>query len=118
MPGSKGKRGRRPGKSAKPGVSSSARAGTIFPVSRCNRKLRQGRYSRRLGASAGAFMAAVLEYLTAETFELSGNVCHNQKKKQIKPKHINLAFRSDAELGQLMAYATLTQSTVPVHIHE
>ena len=89
-------------------VSGSTRAGTLFPVGRCNRYLKQGRYAERHGASAGAFMAAVLEYLTAEALELAGAECTNGKMKTIQPKHINLAFRSDAELGQLMASATCT----------
>ena len=63
-------------------------------------------------------MAAVLEYITAETIALAGEECHNQKNKQIRPKHINLAMRSDAELGQMMASATLTESNVPSHLHE
>ena len=89
-------------------VSNSTRAGTMFPVGRCNRYLKQGRYAERHGASAGAFMAAVLEYLTAEALELAGAECTNGKMKTIQPKHVNLAFRSDAELGQLMASATCT----------
>ena len=40
--------------------SSSSRAGLIFPVGRCNRYLRQGRYAQRLGGNAGVYMAAVL----------------------------------------------------------
>ena len=89
-------------------VSNSSRAGILFPVGRCNRLLKHGRYADRHGASAGAFMAAVLQYLTSEALDLAGTECANNKKKTIQPKHINLAFRSDAELGQLMAYATCT----------
>ncbi len=63
-------------------------------------------------------MAAVLEYITAETLELSGAVCLEHKNKTIQPKHINLAFRSDAELGQMMASATFTKSSVPKNVHE
>jgi histone H2A len=80
-------------------VSNSTRAGTLFPVGRLNRYIKQGRYAPRHGASSGAFMAAVLEYLTAEVLDMAGTVCTDGKKKTIQPKHINLAFRSDAELG-------------------
>ena len=103
-----GARGRRAGAKA---VSGSTRAGTLFPVGRCNRLLREGRYSVRHGASAGAFMAAVLEYITAECLELAGAECLKGKSKRIQPKHLNLAVRADAELGQSFAHCTLTQSS-------
>ena len=54
-------RGMKPGQKM---VSSATRAGVIFGPARCNRQMRQMRLSERQSASAGAFMAAVLEYLT------------------------------------------------------
>ena len=108
----KGKAGAR-----KPAVSGSKRADTLFPVGRLNRLMRQGRYSERQGASAGAFMAAVLEYLTAEILELAGEICVEHKKKQIMPKHLNLALRGDGELAQLTAMVTITDSSVVHNIH-
>jgi len=83
-------------------VSKSVKAGTTFPVGRLNRYLKQGRYSNRYGGSAGAFMAGVLEYLTAEILELAGDLCTQDKMKTIKPKHINLGIRSDSELTKLI----------------
>ena len=80
--------------------------------------MKQGRFADRHGASAGAFMAAVLEYLTSEALELAGTECASNNMKTIQPKHINLAFRSDAELGQLMASSTFTKSSVPSNIHD
>jgi len=64
-------------------VSASTRAQTVFPVGRLNRMMRNGRYATRLGGSAGAFMAGVLEYLTLEICELSGLICEKHKKKTI-----------------------------------
>ena len=100
-------KGRRKGA---PIVSSAKRAGTIFGPSRCNRAMRQLRLSERQSASAGAFMAAVLQYLTSEIFELAGEICAEHKKKQIMPNHINLALRGDAELAKLCALTTFTSS--------
>lgn len=88
-------------------VSGSTKAGTLFPVGRLNRLMKRGRYSDRMSASAGAFMAGVLEYLTAEMLELAGNICEQQKKKTIAPKHLNLGVRSDDELAKLMAEVTI-----------
>ncbi|CAF1601065.1 unnamed protein product, partial [Didymodactylos carnosus] len=48
----------------------SSRAGLQFPVGRIHRLLRKGHYSERVGAGAPIYMAAVLEYLSAEILEL------------------------------------------------
>ena len=99
-------------------VSNNTRAGTIFPVGRCNRYLKTGRYAERVGGSAGVFMAAVLEYITAELCELAGNVCTESGRKQIMPKHINLGVRHDEELAKLMTMTTISSGGQPVNIHD
>lgn len=104
----KGGPGRKSGAKAK-SVSASARANTVFPVGRLNRLMRNGRYSHRLGGSAGAYMAGVLEYLTLEICELAGMICDKHKKKTIAPKHINLAIRNDDDLNKLMCEVTIAQ---------
>ena len=98
-------------------MSGASRAGLMFAPSRASRYLREGRYSERTGSSAGVFMAGVLQYLTMEVLDLAFIEMEQNKKKTIQPKHLNLAFRSDQELGQLMHHATFTQSTVPLEIH-
>ena len=50
-------------------TSSSAKAGLQFPVGRIGRYLRQGKYATRMGAGAPVYLAAVLEYLTAELLD-------------------------------------------------
>ena len=57
---------------AKP-KSRSSRAGLQFPVGRMHRLLRNGNYSERVGAGAPVYLAAVLEYLSAEVLVLTGN---------------------------------------------
>ena len=104
-----------PGKAA--AVSGASRAGLAFAPARATRALREGRYALRTGASAGVFMAGVLEYLTAEVFDLAVTEMAAAKNKSIQPKHLNLAFRRDQELGQLMHHATFTASSVPVETH-
>lgn len=58
----KGKKG-----SGAKSTSRSSKAGLQFPVGRVHRHLRAGRYAARVGAGAPVYMAAVLEYLTAES---------------------------------------------------
>lgn len=59
---------------AKP-KSGSEKAGTLFPVGRLARMLRQGRHAERTSVGAGAFLAGALEYICAEILELAGDVC-------------------------------------------
>ena len=99
------------GSRAQPKTGSS-RANIVFPVGRTNRYLKQGRYAEQIGAGAGVFMAAVMEYVTSEILELAGNACHEHKKKTIAPRHIQLAVRNDEELNKLMINATITESGV------
>ena len=51
----------------------SSRAGLQFPVGRIHRLLRKGNYGERVGAGAPVYLAAVLEYLSAEILELANH---------------------------------------------
>ncbi|XP_066292546.1 late histone H2A.3, gonadal-like [Branchiostoma lanceolatum] len=108
--------GRGKGKKAK-GKSRSSRAGLQFPVGRVHRFLRKGNYANRVGAGAPVYMAAVLEYLTAEILELAGNAARDNKKTRIIPRHLQLAVRNDEELNRLMGGVTIAQGGVLPNIH-
>ena len=56
---------------AKKAQSRSSKAGLQFPVGRIARFLKAGKYAERVGAGAPVYLAAVLEYLAAEVFNLS-----------------------------------------------
>ena len=90
--------------------SRSARAGVLFPVGRFHRQLRQGQYARRVGVGAPVYLAAVLEYLTAELVELAGNVAKDNNKARIVPRHVLLAVRNDHELNTLLADVTIANA--------
>ena len=55
-------------------MSRSARAGITFPVGRMARYMRDMRVADRIGAGAPVYLAAVIEYLTAEILELAGTL--------------------------------------------
>ena len=99
-------------------TTGSARAGVTFPVGRLNRMMRKSRLSERSSATAGCYMAGVLEYLVAEVLELAGANAKNRRHKTIQPKDINLAIRGDDELSKLMCDATIAQGSVVPHIHD
>ncbi|XP_012494015.1 PREDICTED: uncharacterized protein LOC105805633 [Propithecus coquereli] len=87
-------------------------AGLQFPVGRVHRLLRKGNYSERVGAGAPVYLAAVLEYLTAEILELAGNAARDNKKTRIIPRHLQLAIRNDEELNKLLGRVTIAQGGV------
>ena len=111
--GGKGGRGKSSGKS----VSKSSKAGLQFPVARIGRFLKKGKFATRVGAGAPVYLAAILEYLTAEILELAGNAARDNKKTRIVPRHIQLAVRNDEELNKLFGGVTIAQGGVLPNIH-
>ncbi|KAG2464878.1 H2A protein, partial [Polypterus senegalus] len=105
-------RGKTGGKTRAKAKTRSSRAGLQFPVGRVHRLLRKGNYAERVGAGAPVYLAAVLEYLTAEILELAGNAARDNKKTRIIPRHLQLAVRNDEELNKLLGGVTIAQGGV------
>ncbi|XP_066920244.1 late histone H2A.2.2-like [Clytia hemisphaerica] len=90
----------------------SQKAGVQFPVGRIHRCLKKGHYANRIGSGAPVYLAAVLEYLTAEILELAGNAARDNKRKRIIPRHLSLAIRNDEELNELLKGVTIAEGGV------
>ena len=113
----KGKGGRKGKKTAGGGKSKSAKAGLQFPVGRVGRLLKKGGYAKRVGAGAPVYLAAVLEYIVAESLELAGNAARDHKKLRIIPRHIQLAIRNDEELSKYLGGVTIASGGVLPNVH-
>ena len=100
------------GKAKAKAKTRSFRAGLQFPVGRIHRYLKKGNYSGRIGAGAPVYLAAVLEYLSAEILELAGNAARDNKKSRIIPRHLQLAVRNDEELNKLLSGVTIAAGGV------
>ncbi|XP_060692803.1 core histone macro-H2A.1 isoform X2 [Hemiscyllium ocellatum] len=107
----------RGGKKKTTKISRSAKAGVIFPVGRMLRYIKKGHPKYRIGVGAPVYMAAVLEYLTAEILELAGNAARDNKKGRVTPRHILLAIANDEELNQLLKGVTIASGGVLPNIH-
>merc|ERR1712136_602921 len=90
----------------------SMRAGLQFPVGRIHRMMKKGNYAERVGSGAPVYLAAVLEYLSAEVLELAGNAARDNKKSRIIPRHLQLAIKNDEELNKLLGGVTIAQGGV------
>ncbi|KAG9305377.1 hypothetical protein G9A89_011510 [Geosiphon pyriformis] len=99
-------------------ISRSKKAGLEFPVGRIHRIMRKGNFAQRIGGGAPVYMAAVLEYLTAEILELAGNAARDNKRSRIIPRHIQLAIRNDEELNKLLGHVTISQGGVLPNINQ
>ncbi|KAL1233326.1 Histone H2A type 1 [Trichinella pseudospiralis] len=95
----------------------SSRAGLHFPVGRIHRLLKKGNYAERIGAGAPVYLAAVMEYLTAEVLELAGNAAKDNKRTRIIPRHLQLAIRNDEELSTFLCGVTIAQGGVLPNIN-
>ena len=93
------------------GAKRAGKAGLVFPVGRIGSLLRRGRYSRRVSSGAAVFLAATLEYLTAETLELASKTVAKGSKR-ITPRALTLAIRHDADLGTLLNNVTISRGGV------
>ncbi|NWS36930.1 H2AX protein, partial [Polioptila caerulea] len=105
-------RGKSSAKAPPQARSRSSRAGLHFPVGRLHRLLRHGHYAPHVAPTAAVFLAAVLEYLTAELLEMAGDAASDNKKTRITPRHFLLAIKSDEEFNKLLAGVIMPQSGV------
>ena len=62
-----------------------------------------------MGKGAAVYLAAVLEYVTAEIVELAGDAARDNKRRRISARDLFLAMMFDEELGRLIPRTTFSQ---------
>ncbi|CDW84212.1 histone h2a [Stylonychia lemnae] len=90
-------------------MTSHAKAGLQFSVSRVAKFMKLGKYADRISAGSPVVLAAAMQYICSEIIELAGNKAAEAKTKRIKPRHIMLAIRDDIELNKLLGKADFAQ---------
>ncbi|XP_075707200.1 histone H2A-IV-like [Rhinoderma darwinii] len=100
------------GKSRATARSRTSRAGLKFPVGCIHRFLRKLRYDRRFSADAPVFLAAVMEYMTAEILFGAGFAARHRNSHRIIPRHLQLAMHRDVELDQLLKNVIVAQGGI------
>ena len=87
-----------------------------FSVSRTEHLIRLYLPQYKLAQAAPVYLAAVLEYITAEVLELAGNVARDNKRARISVDHIFPAINNDEELKKLFKNTTLgTKAEANIH---
>ena len=82
--------------------SAQDRAGVKFPINKLSKFAKNGKFADMIGQGATVYMAGVHEYLCYEILELASNKAGEDKKKQIMPRHIMLAIKTDVEFNKFL----------------
>nr|QBK86552.1 MAG: histone 2A-domain-containing protein [Marseillevirus LCMAC102] len=80
-------------------TTAASRAGLLFPPSRAKRFF--ANYKKRVSETAPVYLAAVLDYLSAEILVVAGTAVRDFKKNRINVKYLYLAVTHDVELCEL-----------------
>ena len=106
------------GSGSKKSVSRSARAGLQFTPSYAEKYIRNfGESSLSVGCVAPIYLAAALEYITAEMLELAGHAARDCKRRRITIRHITLVVENDNELRELCRNFSFLGGGVVGNIH-
>lgn len=63
------------------------------------------------------YLAAVLEYLSAELLELSGNAARDNRRSTINSRHLQYAVHNDEELNKLLRDVAIPGGGILPNIH-
>ena len=70
----------------------------------------------QIGSEATVFLSTVMEYVCAEILEAATEVVEQEKKKILKPRHIELGVRNDKDLQMYFRGQTFANAGLAPHI--
>lgn len=82
-------------------INKSDNAGLVFNIDVIYRLLCNAKYANSVRKDAAIYLAAVMDYLTIEILEVSGNMTEARETENIEPDFINTAMSNDMELREL-----------------
>ena len=82
-------------------------AAAPFPTARVREHIQS--YAPEVAAGAPEYMAAVLQYVTAEVLQRAGDAARGGATGSIMPHHIRQVVRADRDLTQLVGEEALEQ---------
>jgi len=88
-------------------VAGSGSSSGPFPTARVREHIQS--YAPEVAAGAPEYMAAVLQYVTAEVLQRAGDAARGGATGSIMPHHIRQAVRADRDLTQLVGEEALEQ---------
>jgi histone H3/H4 len=94
----------------------SQRAWLNFPVKKVKRQLKKYLAHHRVQMTAAVYMAATLEYLSADVLEVAGISCRGQEAAQTLPKvirlrHLRAGMAGDVELDTMLSNLSVPHRT-------
>ena len=93
------------------------KVGLKFPILHTEKLLKQY-HCGQVTDGASVFLTAVLEYLSAEYLELSGNAAKDDKRSRITIRDLSIASMGDEELNKLQSTSwNFSGGGVMPHIH-
>jgi len=98
-------------------TTNSVKACLVFPVSFTSKICEEKYACHNMTTEAAVFVTAVLEYMTAELLELSGNAARDNQRVSIKPRHIMLALCGDEELCRTVGSIIIPSGGIIPNIH-
>ncbi|GBP43033.1 hypothetical protein EVAR_96291_1 [Eumeta japonica] len=93
-------------------------AGLIFPITRVKNLLKIGNYAKWVSMKSAIYLTAALEYIVAETLEISAVWALNNKRSRITPRHLTLAVRDDMDFRIFLRDKVISQGGVFPHIEK
>ena len=85
-------------------TTKSTKAGLSVRASLCEKRLKNSRYTERVGNTTPIQLAATIQYILTEILKRCGEMASNSDKiKMIKPQHVTAVIRSDLDLSRVFA---------------